>query len=234
MFKNRNRMTKISNAFLLTILVLSLISVVSIAGNVFFDATPIEGYTKTDYLFNFIMMLIYSVFATISIVILNLKIDLYKDEYTMSKQLFNLLFVFAMLSTIINFGGIITTYFIYKEFSLITLLGIIFGYLLIYIVAFIYINRHEYLSKDNSTKTNVINFIVLFLLMQYASSIINILLKLMFNNGKLNDNLKSLGISIIMVSLIIIAYKLINRNNEKKEVVVLDSKEKNKKIKKKK
>lgn len=211
MFKNKNTVTKVSNAFLIVMLALSLTSAISLSGNVFFDAKAIEGYTQSDYIFNFIVMLIYAVSTATSLIILNRKVDLYKDEYPVSRQIFNLVFVFGILSVVINVGGLITTYFIYNQFSLATLLATLFGNLFIYIVVYIYIKNNEYFSKANSKKTNVINFIVLYLLMEYASNIINSILKLIFKLDSFNSILKSLGLSIGMVCLIVIAYKLINR-----------------------
>lgn len=216
MFKNKNKVTKISNAVLLMFFVLSLLSCFSLiysalTGNV----TSIEGYTKENYLYDTILMGVYMIVSGILLILLNKKFNIYKDEYPISKQLFNLLIVMGLFSTFILLSGIVIEYFVFNKFSIVPLLTVLFGYFPVYIISFIYVKNNEYFSVDNSTKTNVVNFIIIYLLMKYVINIILIIFELIFKTEDVMVLVKNLILTLIFLFAILLAKKLFDKDKNK-------------------
>ena len=229
MFKNKSKVAKFSNGLLIAIFVLALISCLSmlpqlISGNV----TVIEGYTINDYWKDEILMICYVIFSGLTLLILNKKINLYKDEYTISRQVFNLLFVLLMLSSVLMISNVIVEYIINKKFSLYALLTILLSYVPVYIYSYWYVDKHEILTIEKSTRENVTNFIIIYLLTNYSSSVIELIINLIL---KVNDTMvviQNLIVSFLWIFVILLANKLLNKDNSSKEVKVIEKKKKNK------
>lgn len=231
MFKNKNIVTKASNGlliFMFVIMTISLISVLTVLING--DTTLIEGYTKSDYVYNSIISGIYMIFSGLTLYILNKRIDLYKDEYPVTKQVYNLFFMVAILGTIISVLSLITGYFVYKEFSFYSLLAVL-SEALIFILSYKYLSKNELLSLNNSKKTNIINLIIIFLLLEYSTGIIKVLLQLIFGLSKTVDSIKYLLLYLIGIGVVVLAYRMFSKVKDKevvevkKEVKVVSTKE---------
>jgi len=183
MFKNKNLVTKISNGILLAMFIVITLSGISILVSLLTNKIDIVGTTTNDYLYYAIMALIYSVSLGISIFLLNKKINFYKDEYPVSRQVFNLFFVLGVISSILSIFAIIVSYVIYKEFYLYNVL-ITFVEFGILMSAYKYVSKETILNIKNSKKNNIVNLIILFLLIQYTNGIIRAILQLIF---KINE-----------------------------------------------
>ena len=82
------------------------------------------------------------------------------------------------------------------------------------------------MSTNNDKKKNVTNFIVIWLLISYTRTIIDLLLQLVFKMETFKEVLKDIGVSIVFILIIILAYKLSNRDRSVNEVKVIDKKHK--------
>lgn len=228
MFKDKNRITRISNTILMIMFFLSLISSISLVGNLI-KGIVIEGYSTSDYLYSAVQTIVYLITSGIALLLLNRKIDIYKDEYPISRQIFNLFLLLSVMGMIINISNIISDYFIYDKFSMYSLLSILLGYLPIFLFGFICVNKVKILNTNNSRNTNVINFIVLYLFMSYVLNIVLIILGIIFNGEKFNDTKNSLIISIAGLIIVLVVYRLVNRAEGKpKEVIIKENTEESK------
>lgn len=228
MFKNKNKITKISNGVLIVLFVMSLISSISLVANLITgNITTTESYSSNDYLNDTILMIVYVISSGSALLILNKKIDIYKDEYPMSRQIFNLFLVLSMLSVVIMTSQVIISYFVYKEFSLYSLLSIIFGYIPVYLYALYYVNKGVILSTNNSKKENIINFFVIYLLMTYGVNVVILMLQLILKQGDVITIIQNLIISFIWMLVVLFAYQLMNNKKVKdeEEVTLIKDKE---------
>jgi len=223
MFKNKNRVTKISNGILLVMFIMSSLSCISLISNLISGNIPeIEGYTEKDCLFDSVVMIVYSIVTGVTLLLLNKKVNLYKEEYALSRQIFNLFIVLSLVSSIIVITSVISTYFVYNEFSLYNLSLVLFGYLPAYIISYFYVKNKDFLSEKNSKKTNVVNFLVIYMIITYSINVVSLMLQLIL---KLNDVIliiQNICISFIWICVVLIAYKMLNRDN--KEVTLIASK----------
>lgn len=228
MFKNKNKITKISNGVLIVLFVMSLISSISLVANLITgNITTTESYSSNDYLNDTILMIVYVISSGSALLILNKKIDIYKDEYPMSRQIFNLFLVLSMLSVVVMTSQVIISYFVYKEFSLYSLLSIIFGYIPVYLYALYYVNKGVILSTNNSKKENIINFFVIYLLMTYGVNVVILMLQLILKQGDVITIIQNLIISFIWMLVVLFAYQLMNNKKVKdeEEVTLIKDKE---------
>src|SRR5574344_241991 len=205
MFKNKNKIARISNAIIMTIGAMALISVVSLLTG---DYTSVEGYTKELYLYNLVIMISCAVVALVLLLVLNTKINLYKDEYTLSRKLFNLFIVFSILSLGMMVAMPIAEYFIYGDFYLYNILYIILGYIPAYVCGYIVVNKKEMLNSNNSKKINVTNFFVIYLLMSYYINIVTDIIQLLYKLEETKTLLIDMGISIAWIAVVLVAYKM--------------------------
>ena len=220
MFKNKNKVTKISNAILLVIFVLYLVasisSIISIAtGNI----TLPTGYTEKDYLYSTILSLVYAVLAGISLLILNTKVNMYKEDYTLSRQIFNLYTMLSIISSLVLIASYIVSIYVYKESSTYELLTSIICYIPFYIAAYIYVDKKDLLNKKNTKIRNTVNFLVVCLMMSYFTNIVSLVLQYIFKVTENETIYKNLMYTIIWMALVIIAYKLIDRNDAKRKEI---------------
>ncbi len=219
MFKDKNIVTKISNGILIVIFFLSLWSSLSIVSNLI-KGTVVEGYTISEYLYYAVQIFVYLILSGISLLILNKKVNLYKDEYPLSRQIFNLFLLLSTIGMIVTISSLIVEHFIYNKFSFYVLTSILVGYLPIFVLGFIYVNKGEILSINNSKRTNIINSMVLYLLMTYTLNIILIVLQLLFKLKNFNNIFRDLIISIVGLVIVFVAYKLMNKNKDLNQVVI--------------
>jgi len=223
MFKNKNLVTKISNGILLAMFIVITLSGISILVSLLTNKVNIAGTSTNDYLYYAIMALIYSISLGVSIFFLNKKINFYKDEYPVSRQVFNLFVVLGVISNILSVFAIIVSYIIYKEFYLYNLLitFIEFGILM---VSYKYVSKESILDTKNSKKNNVINLIIIFLLIQYTNGIIRAILQLIFKINETPTLVKYIIVYAVGICVVILSYILFNKNKNKnvlevKEVV---------------
>ena len=90
------------------------------------------------------------------------------------------------------------------------------------------IDKHEILTSEKSTRENVTNFIIIYLLTNYSSSVIELIINLIL---KVNDTMvviQNLIVSFLWIFVILLANKLLNKDNSSKEVKVIEKKKKNK------
>lgn len=205
MFKNKNKMTKISNAIFLGFGILAFLSLLSIITNID-KSTPVK-----DLYSNIVLMIIYIICSGIILWITNKKIDLYKEEYSISRQIFNLFVVISLMSAVLMLGVNILSYIFYKKFSLYSLLIELVCFIPIYLLAYKEVSKNKLLNKNNEKKTNICNLVIIILLMNYTSIIGSTLLQIVFNTVDIVFALKNILISFVWIAVILIAYKLINR-----------------------
>lgn len=245
MFKDKNLVTKISNGTLIFIFLIMLLTGASlVAALITGDTSSVEGYTHADYVYNAIMSIMYMIFSGGLLIYLNKKLNIYKDEYPVTRQVFNFFFVISMLGNIISIFMIAVGYFVYDEMSWYSLLTTIFN-IGIFIGTYIYLLKGKLLNLENTKKTNIINLIIILLLMEYVSGIINLLFQLLFKINSTSDITKNIIIYLVGICVVILAFKLFDKTKDKKnikeeikepvkEVKVIEVKEEKKKPAKKK
>ena len=221
MLKNKNEVTKISNIFFIAIAFMSFLSLITL---IFGGVESIEGFNKNDYNYNLIMMSIYTILSVLTLYITNKKVNIYKDEYPVSRRVFNLFIAMSIMSVIITFTSNILTIFFYDTFSWTTLITLIFGYIPAYTLAVKQVSKGSMLSKDNEQKVNIANLVIIYLLMNYYVNAVMIISQMIFKTEEFITLLGGLCFSVIWICVVMISYKLIN----KKEIKLITNK-KNKK-----
>lgn len=211
MLKNKNEVTKISNIFFIAIGFMAFLSLITL---IFGGVESIEGFNKNDYNYNLIMMSIYTLLAVLTLFITNKKINIYKDEYPISRRVFNLFISISIMSVIITFSSNILTIFFYDTFSWPTFITLILGYIPAYLIAIKEVSKGELLSKDNEQKVNIANLVIIYLLMNYYVNVIMILSSMLFKTGEIVTQIGGLCFSIIWMCVVMISYKLINKKEE--------------------
>ena len=211
MLKNKNEVTKISNIFFVAIGFMSFLSLMTL---IFGGVDSVEGFSKNDYNYNLIMMAIYTVLSAFTLYVTNKKINVYKDEYPVSKRVFNLFIVISIMSVIITFASNILSIFFYDTFSWPTLITLVFGYIPAYTVAIKEVSKGEILSKDNEQKVNIANLVIIYLLMNYYVNLIMIIAQMIFRTNEIITLIGGLCFSIIWICVVLISYKLINKREE--------------------
>jgi len=212
MLKNKdeikNETTKISNIFFSVMGGLSALSVIGLLTR---GVEGIDGYTSTDYYFNLIMMSIYAIIAGLILYLTNKKINIYKDEFPLSRRIFNLFVMISIMSIIITTSANILNYIFYDNFSWHSIIVILFGYIPAYIIAYTKVSKGELLNTNNEHKINAANFLIVYLLMQYYINIISIIGQMILNMEEIAKLIGSLSFALIWIAIILIAYKLINK-----------------------
>ena len=211
MIRNKNEATKISNIFFIAIGFMSFLSLMSL---IFGGVEGIDGFNKNDYNYNIIMMAIYTALSVLTLYITNKKINIYKDEYPVSRRIFNLFIAISIMSVIITFTSNILTIFFYDTFSWPALITLILGYIPAYTLAIKQVSKGELLSKDNEQKVNIANLVIIYLLMNYYVNAIMILSQMIFKTGEIITLIGGLCFSIIWMCVVMISYKLINKKEE--------------------
>lgn len=210
MLKKEDKIFKISNIFFIVIIVLSSLSILSL---LFTGYKDIETRTKVDYFANLALLSMYLLASLIILYISNKKIDFYKKEYSTPRKIFNLFFLVSCLSIVMMFTTIILTKVFLHTFSWYSLLTILLGYIPIYLISYIQVDKNKLLSKEVN-KTNIGNLIVILLFMNYSLNIIIIMLQMVFEVNDIMLTLPNICISFIWIFVILIAYNLINRKHK--------------------
>lgn len=211
MFKNKNEVTKISNTFFIAIGLMSVLSIVGLLCN---GVGGIKGYNASDYYFNLIMMVIYSLLAILILFVTNKVVIIYKDEFPISRRVFNLFMVISVMSVLITISANILSHFFYNDFSWYSLVTIVFGYIPTYTIAYKEVSKGELLSNSNESKINVANLLIVYLLLNYSINAITIIFQMIFRMDETINLIGGLCWSFIWISIIIISYKLINKKEE--------------------
>lgn len=211
MFKNKNEITKISNVLFISLFGLSILSIISF---LFGGAGSIEGFSKSDYYFNIVMLAIYSIASFIVLFLTNKKVDLYKDEYPLSRRIFNLFIVLLVMSMVITLSAEIFNYVFYKKFSWYSVITLIIGYVPSCLVAIKEVSKGKLLSISNEKKINVANLLIIYLLMNYYLNSVMIIFKMLFKMDEITTLIPGLCWSFIWIAVIVISYRLINKKEE--------------------
>ena len=180
MLKNKNEVTKISNIFFIAIGFMAFLSLITL---IFGGVESIDGFNKNDYNYNLIIMSIYTILSVLILYITNKKANIYKDEYPVSRRVFNLFIAMSIMSVIITFASNILTIFFYDTFSWTALITQIFGYIPAYALAVRVVSKGRMLSKDNEQKVNIANLVIIYLLMNYYVNAISIISSMIFQTG---------------------------------------------------
>lgn len=212
MIRNKNEVTKISNIFFIAIGFMSFLSLMSL---IFGGVEGIDGFSKNDYYYNIIMMAIYTVLSVLTLYITNKKVNVYKDEYPVSRRVFNLFIVISIMSLLITFTSNIFTLIFYNTFSWPALITLVFGYIPAYAFAIKEVSKGKMLSKDNETKVNIANLVIIYLLMNYYVNAIMIISQMIFKTNEIITLIGGLCFSIIWICIVMISYKLINKKDIK-------------------
>lgn len=211
MFKNKNEVTKISNVLFISLFGLSILSIISfLSGGV----DSIEGYSKNDYYFNLVLLAIYSIVSFIVLFLTNKKVNLYKDEYPLSRRLFNLFMTLLVMSVVITLSAEIFNYVFYKKFSWYSVITLIVGYVPSCLVAVKEVSKGKLLSTSNDKKINVANLLIIYLLMNYYLNSVLIIFKMIFKMDEITTLIGGLCWSFIWIAIIGISYRLINKKEE--------------------
>ena len=227
MIRNRNKVEKASNIIYIFMAAIYLLAGIQITiGLLTGNFTATKDFSRTDAVYNSIIYLTSAETMFIAMLILNKKVDIYKEEYATSKKVFNLFFTLNLSSAILSLLYLIIGYFVYDKFSLYSLFALLIAHIPIDIISYLYVKNHDILSTNNDKKKNVTNFIVIWLLISYTRTIIDLLLQLVFKMETFKEVLKDIGVSIVFILIIILAYKLSNRDRSVNEVKVIDKKHK--------
>lgn len=240
MFKNKNRVTKFSNFLFIFIFLVSVMGAINFAIDLS-KGSFLTGYTRSDYIYNLVSSIAYSLISGIILFLSNKKMDLYKDEYPLTKQIFNVINIVMVFALVTSLISLISGQFIYNKFSFYALFGYLFG-LVIIIGSYFYAEKLNMLNMENDKKTNIVNFIVIILFREYVYDFIVTILQLIFKQGKVLSVTKNMILYLIGMCVVFLAYKLFEKSRskeqhiEKKEVKVIKNENlttKNKKSKKK-
>ena len=207
MFKNKNRITKVSNAIFLTIIVLASVSLISLISNS-------GDIPRADLYSNMILMGLYILFSAIVLFITNKKIDLYKDEYSTSRHIFNLFTILSCMSIVLMICISILSNIFYEKVLLYPIIIEAVLFAIIYLIAYKEVSKDKLLNKNNEKKINISNILVVILLINYTSAIVATILQMLFNMVDIVPALKDICISLIWIAVVLIAYKLINEKHK--------------------
>ena len=225
MFKNKNKVTKFSNFLFIFIFLVSVMGAINF-GMDLSKGSFLSGYTRTDYIYNLVSSIVYSLIGGAVLFLLNKKIDLYKYEYPLSKQIFNVVNIVMVFALITSLLTLISGQFIYNKFSFYGLFGYLFG-LVIIIGSYLYSEKTNMLNMENDKKTNIVNFIVIILFREYVYDFVITILQLIFKQGKVLNITKNMILYLVGMCVVFLAYKLFEKsrskekNNETKEVKVI-------------
>lgn len=211
MFKNKNEVKKISNILFISLFGLSILSIISL---IFGGVDSIEGFSKNDYYFNLVMLIIYSIASFIVLFLTNKKMDLYKDEYPLSRRIFNLFITLLVMSMVITLSAEIFNYVFYKKFSWYSVITLIIGYVPSCLLAIKEVSKGKLLSTSNEKKINVANLLIIYLLMNYYLNSVSIIFKMIFKMDEITTLISGLCWSFIWIVVIVISYRLINNKEE--------------------
>lgn len=211
MFKNKNEVTKISNILFISLFGLSVLSIISL---IFGGVDSIEGFSKNDYYFNLVMLIIYSIASFIVIFLTNKKMDLYKDEYPLSRRIFNLFITLLVMRIVITLSAEVFNYVFYKNFSWYSVITLIIGYVPSCLLAIKEVSKGKLLSTSNEKKINVANILIIFLLMNYYLNSVMLIFKMIFKMDEITTLIGGLCWSFIWIAVIVISYRLINKKEE--------------------
>lgn len=214
MFKNKNEVNKISNCFLLFIIVCSIISIISF---IFGDTSELKdlGYTSKDITYSIISMSIYFILSFVALFITNKNKKIYSDEYTVTRRLFNFFMIMSIISLVLSFILNIMNLYFYDSFSYVSFCTIIFGYLPAHYFAIRIVSKENLFKIGNEKKVNIANLVIIILLINYYVNLISIIFSIIFNIQEFSSLLISLITSIVWIIVILISYKLINKKEFK-------------------
>lgn len=212
---NKNKVSKISNIILIVMFVISLLSCISVFPDLIKGEVVVQdGYKLCDYWASAYFTLLYAAITGTLIILLNKKIDLYKDEYTKSRQVFNLFIMVSFMVTLLSLSSWIINLLVCNKFSMYELVNILLSYALVYICSYVYVSRSNLLVKENDKKTNITNFIIIYFIMNYSSLFIMYLLNILFEISDIIESLRGLVFSLLWLVIILLSYKLLNRKTK--------------------
>lgn len=213
MFKNKNGVAKVSNFFLIFMIVCCFLPIISL---VFGDISELKeiGYSKNDIAYSIISTSLCLILSLIALLITNKK-KIYSDEYPTTRCVFNFFMVVSIISLILSFILNILNLYFYKSFSWVVFFTLIFGDSIGYYLATKIVSKDNLFKKSNEAKVNIANLVIIILLINYYVNFVSIIFSIIFNTEKILSLLVSLITSLAWIIVIIISYKLINKKNEK-------------------
>ncbi len=218
MFKNKNGVAKISNFFLIFMIVCCFLPIISL---VFGDISELKevGYSQNDITYSIISTSLCLILSLIGLVITNKK-KIYNDEYPTTRCVFNFYVVVSIISLILSFILNILNLYFYKSFSWVVFFTLIFGDLIGYYLAVRFVDKDNLFKKSNETKVNIANLVIVILLINYYVEAISIIFSMIFGTEKILTLLISLATSLIWIVVIVISYKLINKKDFKLKKII--------------
>lgn len=227
MFKNKNKITKVTNVILIILFALmayNFIMIIATGGKI----NDKIIYLGNDYWYNIVKSGGFMISLAIAFLIINFKLDIYKDEYPTSRKLFNFFILFALLNSFLEILISVSSGILYKSAIMPDIVFLIIGYIPCYGLTIKIVNNGKLLSKDNTQRENATNFMIAYLLMSNYLCAVKALVDIRFNLGDLCSNLQNLVVYLLLTCIILLADKMIKRNNsikkDKKEVKVIEEK----------
>lgn len=207
MFKTKDKVKKVSNVFFFSILILSVISIISLITT----GPNVGGRTEKDFYVNLIMLIVYFFTACVILYSTNKLVEIYKDEYPISRKIYNLFVCISIMSIIIMFCSLVLTYIYMSKFSLYSLLCIFLGYVPIYVGATYVVSKGKILNKENDSNKNIMNLIAIIIIMNYAINAVVLVLQMLFDITDIVIILPNLCWAFIWIFVVLVAYKLVNK-----------------------
>lgn len=218
MFKNKNAVAKISNFFLIFMIVCCFLPIISLA---FGDISELKevGYSQNDITYSIISTSLCLILSLIGLFITNKK-KIYNDEYPITRCVFNFFVVVSIISLILSFILNILNLYFYKSFSWVVFFTLIFGDSIGYYLAIRFVDKDNLFKKSNEIKVNIANLVIVILLINYYVEAISIIFSIIFGTEKILTLLISLITSLVWIVVIVISYKLINKKELKFKKII--------------
>ena len=227
MFKNKNKFNRVFNYILIMFGTISLMSFLIFIKEGY---SPNYTFSYNEYVSGIVIYFVYSITSFLMLFLVNNKFNFFDEKYPLSRKLFNSFICIEIINIVLLLSEFITScllgnniqwhylFFINLGYHYSVVLGSEkyypkFGYIPAIAVGHIAANNGKYLSNKNSKKINVVNFFVIYLIMSYYINIINSIFQLIFRVDDSIKLLSNIGILLMWVGIVLIAYKIINKNN---------------------
>lgn len=210
MFKNKNKFNRVFNYILIMFGTISLMSFLIFIKEGY---SPNDTFSYNEYVSGTVIYFVYSITSFLMLFLVNNKFNFFDEKYPLSRKLFNSFICIEIINIVLLLSEFITSCLLGNNIQWHYLFFIIFGYIPAIAVGHIAANNGKYLSNKNSKKINVVNFFVIYLIMSYYINIINSIFQLIFRVDDSIKLLSNIGILLMWVGIVLIAYKIINKNN---------------------
>ena len=210
MFKNKNKFNRVFNYILIMFGTISLMSFLIFIKEGY---SPNYTFSYNEYVSGTVIYFVYSITSFLMLFLVNNKFNFFDEKYPLSRKLFNSFICIEIINIVLLLSEFITGCLLGNNIQWHYLFFIIFGYITAIVIGYIAANNGKYLSNKNYKKINVVNFFVIYLIMSYYINIINSIFQLIFRVDDSIKLLSNIGILLMWVGIVLIAYKIINKNN---------------------